>query len=132
MIAELPLHDRQEHRGPEVVQPDGHAPGAAREQSGGDERLELGEERPRPLDRRDDYAARRLRGPLLEEEGRGIRDGLEPRRTHLEDGQLRDGTEPVFEGPQHAVAVVALSLEEEDDIHHVLERLAARPANPPW
>jgi hypothetical protein len=61
--------------------------------------------------------------PLPEEEGRRVEDGLEAGRGHLEHGQLRDGAEPVLQGPKDAVAVVALALEKEDDVDHVLERL---------
>ena len=118
----LPLDDGQEHRRPEVVEPDGHPPGVAGEQGRRDERLDLGEQRPRSFDRRDDHAPRFLGRPLLEKKGRGIGDGLEARRAHLEDGQLGDRPEPVLQGPQHPVAVVTLALEEEDDIDHVLER----------
>ena len=49
--------------------------------------------------------------------------GFSPAARHLEDGQLGDGAEAVLEGPQDPVAVVALALEQEDDVDDVLERL---------
>jgi hypothetical protein len=52
-------------------------------------------------------------------------EGLKTRRGHLEDGQFRDGAEAVLKGPQHPVAVVFFSLEQEDDIDHVFERFRA-------
>ena len=97
--------------------------GIAGEERRGDEGLDLGEERPGALDRADDGAAGLLARPLLEKEGRRVGDGLEPGGRHLENRQLRDGAEPVFHGPQDAVAVVPLALEKEDDIDHVLEGL---------
>ena len=48
---------------------------------------------------------------------------------HLEDGQLRNRPEAVLHGPEDAVAVVPLPLEEEDDVDDVLERL--RPGQGP-
>ena len=76
-----------------------------------------------PLIVADDDAAGLVARPLLEEEGRGVGDGLQPGRGHLEDGQLRDRAEAVLQGPQDPVAVVPLALEEQDDVDHVLERL---------
>ena len=91
-----------------------------------DERLDLEQDRPRPLERaRDGRARLALDGAA--EDLRRIGDADEPAAGHLEDAELVRRAEPVLRRAQDAVGVVAVALELEHAVDEVLEH--ARPGH---
>ena len=94
---------------------------AARQgQIGGvDQRLYLDEKAARAFDR--DVHARAGRAALGEEDGGRVGDGLEPALAHLEDSELVRGAEAVLDGAQQAEEAVAVALELQHGVDHVLE-----------
>jgi hypothetical protein len=91
-----------------------------------DERLDLDEERPRPLERRGDDAAWCRTVVLGEESPRRIGDLGESLLAHLEDADLLGRPEAVLRGTEQANRGVALALEGEHGIDEVLQCLRPR------
>ena len=90
-----------------------------------DERLDLDEQRPRPLHRGRDDAPRSRRLVLHEECPGWIGDLGHAALAQLEDADLLGRAEPVLRGPQDAQHARSLAAELEDGIHEVLEGLGA-------
>ena len=61
----------------------------------------------------------------LEEQGGGVGHRLQARPRHLEDPELVGGAEAVLDGAQRAVEAVAVALELEHRVDHVLEHPGA-------
>ena len=91
--------------------------------AGGDERLDLDEQRPAALEGRRDDAARR-RPVVVGEEGPGrIGDLAQAALAHLEHADLLGRAEAVLGRPQQPQRAVALALERQDRVDEVLEGL---------
>ena len=73
-------------------------------------------------------AARRVHGPVAEEELRRIGDGNEAVLRHAEDADLVDAAEAILRRAQHAMIERVLALEVEHRVDDVLERLRAGDA----
>ena len=119
--------DGDDHREPLRVDAGPDAP-RHREVGRRDERLDLEQHRPRPLERAGDGCADlALDGPA-EELGR-LGHADEPGAGHLEDGELVRRAEAVLRRAQDAMLVVAVALELEDAVDQVLEdaRAGDRP-----
>ncbi len=119
----MPPEDRHEHRQAVAVEADGDA---ARHRQLGlvDERLHLDEEAARALDG-DVHGGAGRRRRLAQEKGGGVGHRLEARPRHLEDAELVGGAEPVLGGAQRAVEAVAVALELEHRVDHVLQHPGA-------
>ena len=89
-----------------------------------DERLDLDQQRPRALHRREDDRARRLRG-LADEARAGVEDLDEAALAHLEDADLVRRAEAVLQRAQRAVGALALALELQHAVDEVLEHARA-------
>ena len=89
-------------------------------------RLRLEEERPRALERAAHDTPGRRRSVLLQKYLARVRHRLKPVARHLEHAYLVGRPEAVLDGAQQAVLVVAVALEVDDSIHHVLEDARAR------
>ena len=100
-------------------------PARHREVGRGHERLDLEQQRPRPLERAGDRRADLARPRATEELGR-IGHADEPAARHLEDAELVRRAEPVLRRPQDAMRVVAVALELEHAVDEVLEHAWAR------
>ena len=111
--------DGDDHRQPLRVDA-GRDPPGHREVGARDERLDLEQERPRPLERTRDGSADLARVRAAEELG-GIRDADEPGARHLEHAQLVRRAEPVLRRAEDAVRVVAVALELEHAVDEMLE-----------
>src|SRR5439155_64155 len=79
-----------------------------------DERLDLDQQRPASLERREDGQTGRTDRPLGEERGGRVRHLDETPLAHLEHGHLVRRPEPVLDRSQHAKRVGAVALEVED------------------
>ena len=90
-----------------------------------DQRLDLDQQRARPLHRAQ-HAGARHRRRLTDEPRRGIRHLGEPAGAHLEHRYLARRSEPVLERAQRPVAALALPLEHQNAIDEVLERSRPR------
>ena len=89
-----------------------------------DERLDLEQERPRPLERAGDRGADLARLAAPEERGR-VGDADEAGARHLEDAELVRRAEAVLHRAQDAVRVVAVALELEHAVDEMLEHARA-------
>ena len=96
-----------------------------------DQRLDLDEQRSRPLHRAEDDRARGG-GRLADEARRRVLDLDEAAVAHLEDAELAGRAEAVLERAQRPVGALALALEEQHAVDEVLERRAGRRRRPPW
>ena len=117
-------HGEEEQR-PVGVDPRRRPPGEP-ERGVGDEGLHLEQQRPRSLHRADDDRSGRVGGALREKQRRGVRHLHEPPPAHLEDADLVRGAKPVLGDPEKPVRVVALPLEVEHRVDHVLEDARSR------
>ncbi len=118
----MPLENGQEEREAGAVEADRRPPRRAvlhRHR----QRLDLEEERPRPLDGREDRRAGPPARAAPEVERRGVRHLDEPVARHLEYAELVNGAEPVLQGAQDPVRLEPLPFEREDRVDEVLEGL---------
>ena len=96
------------------------------EARGGDERLDLDEERPRAFDRRRPRWPRRGRGlPSPRKAPRRVGDLAQAVLGHLEHAELVGRAEAILRRAQDAHVVVALAFEVEHGVDHVLEHARA-------
>ncbi len=88
---------------------------------GDGERLNLDDEGPRPLGGDGEHVPRDGQAALVEEGPAGAADLLHPGRHELEDAQLPGRPEAVLQPPEKAVLAMAVPLQVEDDVDHVLQ-----------
>ena len=117
--AERGLEDREQDRKPPAVEADGDAPGVG-ERALREQRLDLGEQRPVPLEGADHGGARSARS-RTEKQPRGVRDRRQSLAGHLEDAQLAGGPEAVLDRPKQPMRLAAVPLEVEHGVNEVLE-----------
>ena len=86
-----------------------------------DERLDLEQDRPRPLERAGDRRRRSRPAACLPKSSDGIGHADEPVAGHLEDAELVGRAEAVLRRAQDAMRVVAVALELEHAVDEVLE-----------
>ena len=121
----VPAEHGDDHR--EALRVDARPnPPRHREVSRSNERLDLEQQRPRPLERTGDHGSSLVGFAVSEDLGR-IGDPDEPVRGHLEDAELVRRAEPVLGCPQDAMLAIAVALELEDAVDQVLED--ARPGD---
>ena len=84
------------------------------------QRLDLDQQRPRALHRREHDAARRARR-LGDEAGARVEHLDEPAVAHLEDADVVRGAEAILQRAQRAIGALLLALELQDAVHEVLE-----------
>src|ERR1051326_1571160 len=119
----MPRENGHDHREPLGV--DARADAARHREVGRrDERLDLEQKRPRPLERAGDGSPDLTVDAAAEELG-GLRNADEARPGHLEDRQLVRRAEAVLGRPEHAVLVVAVALELQHAVDQVLEHTRA-------
>ncbi len=119
------LEDRQQHRQTVAVPADHRAPGCCKG-AGGDERLDLDQQRPAALDPGEHGRARDALLAIGEEQGGGVGDRHQAGLGHLEHADLVRRPEAVLDRAQDAEGVAALALEVEHGVDHVLEDARAR------
>ena len=115
---------RDDHREPLRVDP-GRDTARHGEVGRRDERLDLEQDRPRPLERARDRGAD-LAALAAPEQLRRVGDADEARAGHLEDAELVRRAEAVLRRAQDAVGAVAVALELEHAVDEVLEHARAR------
>ena len=111
--------DREHQRQPVAVEPRDD-PARLLELGRRHQRLNLYQQRPRPLHRREHDAAGGPRG-LGDEPRRGVQHLDQPALAHLEQARLVGRSEAVLERPQLAIGALALALELQHAVHEVLE-----------
>ncbi len=121
----------REHQGEPVAVDAGGRPPRRDDLGRGDQRLDLDQQRPRPLHRAEHDGAGRRPG-LADEARRGVRDLDQAALAHLEDAHLAGRAEAVLQRSQGAEAALALALEVEHAVDQVLERPRPRERSPPW
>ena len=125
MAVEHGQQQRQPHRIQAHAQP-------ARRPAGGlvHQRLDLHQQRPRAF-LGDEHAGTRHRvGMLRQKERRRVGDGLQSPVGHAEHAQLVHGPEAVLDGADQPVGGVAVALEVQHRVDHVLQN--ARPSQRPF
>ena len=125
------LQHREQQRQPLLIDPARHPP---RRAVGGraHERLDLHQNRARALDRAEHGRPGRVRGPFRQKQLRGIRNGTQAARGHLEDAELADGAKTVLDGAHDAVRVMPFALEIQNGMDHVSSasgRQGCRPSS---
>ncbi len=125
MDVRLSLDHRQQDREPVRVDTARHAPRGPVDRRR-HQRLDLDEERPAPLGRRDHEGPRRRLGPLRQKERARIGHLAEALAHHLEDAHLVSRPEAVLRRPHDAKRVAPIALESEHRVDQVLEHLGPR------
>ena len=114
------LQHRGEQRQAAVVEALGRAPRQG-QRAGGDEGLDLHQQWPLALDDRHDRRARHAEATVGQEQAARVGDADEPGFGHLEQAELVRRPEAMLHGPQQPERVVAVALEGEHRVDHVLE-----------
>ncbi len=102
------------------VQPD-HRPLGLGLAHGGDQGLQLDHQGAAALQGRQHDPARDAGQPVAEQEPAGVVDPVEALVPHLEQPELPGGAEPVLDRQEQSQGVVAVTLEAQHGVHHVLE-----------
>ena len=84
------------------------------------------------LDGGDDHRARDAGTAVGQEQPAGVGHRVEAAVGHLEQAELVGRAEAVLDGPQQSQGVVAVALEGEHGVDHVLEHARAGEARRPW
>ena len=116
--------DGDDHREALGVNP-GRDPARHRQVRGGDQGLDLEQNRARPFERAGDRGADLAFRRATEELGR-LGHADKTGAGHLEEAELVRRSEPVLGRPKDAVGVVAVALELEHAVDQVLEHARAR------
>ena len=114
------LQHGEHHRDPRGVEPGRRTPRPL-QRGGGDQRLDLGQQRPPPLHRHGDAGAGHPAALVLHEEAGRVGDGGDPVGAQVEAADLVDRSEAVLHGADHPEPGVAVALEVQHHVDEVLE-----------
>ena len=125
MHPQLLFQNGRQQSHPVVVQPQ-DSPARRSETGCGRQGLKLHQDGPRTLHAGRHHRAGRVVRHFRKKHGRRVRDLVQPLFLHLEHPDFVGGAEPVLHGAQYSKYMVAIPLEVQDRVHHVLQKPGAR------